>query len=203
MKKSIVVIAFAAVTVSIVACNNGSNSNSANSIQDTAVQTTAQSSGTTTTPAKAGVDPGVAMSVKEIVDDYLQLKNALTRDNGSDAAAAGKSLVSAFDKVDNTLLTEEQKQSYTDISDDAKEMAKHISENPDKLDHQREHFDMLSQDMYDLVKIFGAGRPLYQAYCPMYNDKKGAAWLSETKEIKNPYLGTEMLTCGSIKEDLN
>jgi hypothetical protein len=36
----------------------------------------------------------------------------------------------------------------------------------------------------------------------MYNDKKGAIWLSETKEIKNPYYGKKMLTCGNVKEEI-
>ena len=36
----------------------------------------------------------------------------------------------------------------------------------------------------------------------MYNNKKGAFWLSETKEIKNPYLGKAMPTCGTIKEEI-
>jgi hypothetical protein len=32
----------------------------------------------------------------------------------------------------------------------------------------------------------------------MYKKGKGAFWLSETKEIKNPYLGKTMPTCGTI-----
>jgi hypothetical protein len=35
----------------------------------------------------------------------------------------------------------------------------------------------------------------------MYENGKGAVWISEYKEIKNPYLGTKMLTCGSIKKE--
>ncbi|MBA4167053.1 MAG: DUF3347 domain-containing protein, partial [Chitinophagaceae bacterium] len=83
-----------------------------------------------------------------------------------------------------------------------KENAEHISENAGKLGHQREHFEMLSKDVYDLVKAFGAGQTLYQDFCPMYNDEKGASWLSETKEIQNPYMGQKMTTCGSVKEEL-
>jgi hypothetical protein len=61
---------------------------------------------------------------------------------------------------------------------------------------------MLSKDMYDLVKKFTAGQPIYVDDCPMYNDNKGAIWLSETKEIKNPYFGKDMNICGSVKEEL-
>lgn len=137
-----------------------------------------------------------------MVEDYLKLKNALAKDNSDDAATAGRSLADGFAKFDRSALTVEQQKSFTDIADDAQEMAKHIGESAGKLPHQREHFDILSKDMYDMVKLFGAGQPLYVDRCPMYNDKKSAIWLSETKAISNPYLGTDMPTCGIIKEEL-
>ena len=126
----------------------------------------------------------------------------LTKDDGKDAANGGKALSDAFAKFDQASLTAEQKKTYADIVSDAKEHAEHISMNADKIAHQREHFDMLSKDMYDLVKKFAAGEKIYVDYCPMYNDNKGATWLSETKEIKNPYFGKEMDTCGTVKEEL-
>ena len=36
----------------------------------------------------------------------------------------------------------------------------------------------------------------------MYNNNKGAIWLSSTKEVKNPYLGKAMSTCGEVQEEL-
>jgi len=41
---------------------------------------------------------------------------------------------------------------------------------------------------------------LYLEYCPMANNNTGAYWLSNEKEIKNPYFGDKMLKCGSVKE---
>jgi hypothetical protein len=61
---------------------------------------------------------------------------------------------------------------------------------------------MLSQDMYDLVKSFDGTQTLYKDFCPMANDNKGAFWISEIKEIKNPYLGKKMSTCGEVKEEI-
>lgn len=107
-----------------------------------------------------------------------------------------------MNKVDQSVMTDEQKKKYTDIADDLKENAQHINENAGNIAHQREHFEMLSKDMEDLVKIFGGGQPLYKDFCSMANDGKGASWLSETKEIKNPYMGKEMPTCGELKEEL-
>ncbi len=193
------VIGSAIAIVLFTACSNGSSNTASEDKKDSDVaaqNTTAQE------PTTTNVNDSKATPVKELVSQYLQLKNALASDNGKDAATAGSGIMNALGKVDKTAFTAEQKKVYDDVSDDTKEMAEHISTNAGKIEHQREHFDMLSNDVYDLVKTFGAGQTLYKDFCPMYNNKKGAFWLSETKEIKNPYLGKKMPTCGSVKEEL-
>ncbi|MGF7079092.1 DUF3347 domain-containing protein [Mucilaginibacter sp. UYCu711] len=201
MKNLIIVSLISLASFSMIACNN-TNKSAANSTKDTTASTNAAPADTKSTTAKGGVDPKTTAFVKEMVGNYLQLKNALTKDNSSDAATAGKALSTGFAKLDQSVLTPTQKKSFTDIADDAKEMAEHIGMSGGKLPHQREHFDMLSKDMVDLVKLFGADQPLFVDHCPMYNDKKGAIWLSETKEIKNPYMGSGMSSCGTIQEEL-
>ena len=141
-------------------------------------------------------------STSEIISGYLKLKNALTKDDTKGAANAGKALYATFNKVNTNAIDPKLKTEYIDISDDAKEQAEHIGDNGGKIDHQREHFAMLSKDVNDLIKIFGAKQKLYQDFCPMYNEGKGAIWISESKEIKNPYYGSKMLTCGSMKKQL-
>ena len=143
-----------------------------------------------------------SFSIKEIVNNYLTLKNALTKDDTNGAADAGKVLYATFNKVNSNSIETKLKAIYLDIADDAKESAEHIGDNAGKLDHQREHFVMLSKDLNDLIKTFGAGQKLYQDFCPMADDGKGAIWISETKEIKNPYLGSKMPKCGTIKKEL-
>ena len=144
----------------------------------------------------------ITITCKEIVNAYLKLKNALTDDNTTDAASAGTALDDAFRNFDKTAITADQKKIFQDMEADAREHTEHIAQNRGNIAHQREHFEMLSNDIYDLVKTFGGGQVLYKVFCPMYNDGKGAFWLSESKEIKNPYYGKEMLTCGTIKEEL-
>lgn len=141
-------------------------------------------------------------SIKEIVSNYLKLKNALTKDDSKTAATAGNAIVANLATLDANSLPATEKKAFADVAGDAKESAEHISANAGKLDHQREHFAMLSKDVNDLIKIFGAGQKLYLDFCPMYDDGKGANWISETKEIKNPYYGSKMLTCGSVKKEL-
>jgi hypothetical protein len=142
------------------------------------------------------------VSIKDIVSAYLQMKNAFTEDNSTGAATAGKKLEAAFKNFDKTALTPAQKKTYEDVEADAKEHAEHIGANGGNIAHQREHFVILSKDIYDLVKTFGAGQILYKDFDPMADNGKGAFWLSETKEIKNPYMGKTMLTSGSVKEEI-
>jgi hypothetical protein len=141
--------------------------------------------------------------VKGIVRGYLKMKNALAKDDDKGTADAGNELVKIFDGFDKSKLTAEQAKAFADIQTDAREHAEHISSNAGNIEHQREHFETLSKDVYDLVKVTGAGEKLYYTNCPMYNHNKGGSWLSETKEIHNPYLGMSMETCGSVKEELN
>jgi hypothetical protein len=161
----------------------------------TATGTTAQNKATTTTAATPN------FSIADIVSNYIVLKNALTKDDGKAAANAGKAIVVALSKLDANTLDAAKKKAFTDVADDTKENAEHIGDNAGKIGHQREHFALLSKDVNDLVKAFGSTTKLYQDFCPMYDDGKGAIWISETKEIKNPYFGSKMIGCGSIKKE--
>ena len=100
-----------------------------------------------------------------------------------------------------TKLTDAQHKEYMEIVENAKEQAEHIVKSP--IDHQREHFEVLSNDVNDLITLLGTDKTLYQTFCPMYNNKKGAIWLSETDEIKNPFYGSKMLTCGKVQKQIN
>jgi hypothetical protein len=144
------------------------------------------------------VDAKVAASIKEIVSHYLHVKNALANDNEGEATNGAKAMEKAISGVDKSYLTSDQKKVYDGIEEDLKEHAEHIGKS--KIDHQRGHFSMMSEDIYNLVKAFGGGQTLYHDHCAMANDNKGAMWLSETVDIKNPYMGSKMPKCGTVEE---
>lgn len=154
---------------------------------------------TTTTIVKTQSD----FSIDEIVRNYLKLKNSLTKDDSKGAAKAAKALYESFNKANQNSIKAKSKKEYLEIADDAKEHAEHINDNSGDIEHQREHFAILSKDLNDLIKLFGTKQKLYLDFCPMYDEGDGAVWISETKEIKNPYYGQEMPTCGSIKKEYN
>lgn len=134
-----------------------------------------------------------------VIDSYLRMKNALGADNDKEAALAGKDLVTAFDHFDNSSVSEGKMTELKEIIDDARENADHISESQGNIEHQREHFEMLSTDIKDLITIAGSDRTLYQIYCPMYNNNEGGSWLSASDTIKNPFYGSKMMDCGEVQ----
>jgi Cu(I)/Ag(I) efflux system membrane fusion protein len=71
------------------------------------------------------------------------------------------------------------------------------------IEVQREAFSDLSDNLYKSIKAYGlGGATAYYEFCPMAFNNEGGYWLSDSEEIKNPYFGDKMLTCGSVKEKL-
>ena len=139
---------------------------------------------------------------KLLVASYLQLKNALVSDDAKEAAIVAEVMVRAFKGFNASGFNSDQQKEIAEIIENASEQVEHIADNASKIEHQREHFEVLSNDMSDLIAIVGSEQTLYQTKCPMYNKGKGGIWLSETKEIKNPFYGGKMLTCGSVQKEI-
>lgn len=200
--KSLILSAFIAIAL-FSACNNSGNSSHENHSEKT--PSTEQHA----TPEKQNVkevkaaftdvDPKISADIKQLVDQYLQVKNALAADNAADAAKAASDMSAQLGKIDKSLLTANQKTAYDPVEGKLKESASQIAGKTD-LAEQRNHFVTLSEGVYELVKNFGGGRPLYHDHCPMAKNNEGALWISEMKEIKNPYFGANMLNCGTVEE---
>tara|TARA_R110000868_G_scaffold145181_5_gene365334 strand:- start:22147 stop:22788 length:642 start_codon:yes stop_codon:yes gene_type:complete len=135
---------------------------------------------------------------KQVMIDYMTLKNALVATNQEEAAKIGNQMVVSLKSFDMSTFTVDQQTKLKDIITDAVEHAEHIGES--EMDHQREHFKTLSKDMMDMVVITGTNATLYQQFCPMYD--KGSAWLSLEKDIKNPYYGSKMMNCGKVEKEI-
>lgn len=199
MKKSIFVLAASALV--IVSCNNNSsNADSSKKSHDNemAIQTNdnVDVNAKTLSATFTHVNAGVTAYMKSLVQNYLTIKNALVKEDSTSAASASVKLKDEMKIFNKDLFTAAQKKIYDSVESNLKEQAEGISKS--KLAGQRQHFFIMSKDVYTLVKAFNPGITLYGDNCPMYNN--GAMWLSETVEIKNPYLGTEMMDCGSVEE---
>jgi hypothetical protein len=134
-----------------------------------------------------------------ILKDYFNLKDALVGDDNDKAKELGATLASTLGSFDASSYSDSEQQDLKDIMEDAIEHAEHISESD--IAHQREHFKVLSKDVIDMVAITGTEMKLYEQFCPMYDG--GTAWLSTKEEVRNPYYGSKMLTCGEVQREIN
>lgn len=127
----------------------------------------------------------------QLLNAYYQLKDNLVKSNATAAAASAGELVKAINNADAATVNDDTRASL--LKD-----ANAISQSSD-IKVQREKFATLSNNMFELAKTVKlSAEPVYQQYCPM----KKASWLSNDKAIKNPYYGSAMLTCGSVKTTL-
>lgn len=153
------------------------------------------------TAKKVSENTKVENPLNAVYTAYFALKDALTKDDGSTAAAKAKELFKAIDAVpmeklnssQHTVWMKYQKQ----LSYDA-EHIKGVTEN----EHQREHFISLSKNMFEVMKVIKYDATVYYDFCPMANDGKGATWLSLQQPIANPYMGKSMPTCGKVQDTI-
>lgn len=148
------------------------------------------------TPEK--VDADAKAQIAATLESYFAVKNALVDSNAETASTAAGTLVEKLAAVDDTKLTAAQNAVWTKRAVALKKDASHINKNKE-IGHQREHFETLSINIYAVIKAIAANSAdVFLYYCPM----KKASWLSESKEVRNPYYGKKMLDCGDIKATL-
>jgi hypothetical protein len=139
--------------------------------------------------------------LKVIFDNYFLLKDALIASDGTKTALASKELLTAINNVKMDKLEMESHMVWMKVVNTIKEDAEHIADTKD-VKHQRDHFTTLSKDIYSLIKASKYETPVYYQFCPMFNDGKGANWLSKENAVKNPYYGSMMLSCGKTVETI-
>jgi Cu(I)/Ag(I) efflux system membrane fusion protein len=124
-----------------------------------------------------------------LVQPYLTLKDELVR---SDAKAARA--------VVTTMLSLLSDKKYAFSRSNLKTLLKSLQKTDD-IEDQRELFRLISNEMIQWASSNqSVSNKLYVQYCPMANNNKGAKWLSTEEQIRNPFYGDAMLTCGSVVE---
>ena len=154
-------------------------------------------------PKKLEVSMDFTMQLNTVFDQYIILKNAFVQSDVKKANKAAQKVQQALSKVDMKLLTGDAHMQWMDLSGNLDKQIKLIISS-DKIEDQRMAFSEFSDQFYKAVKTFGLmGKTAYYQFCPMAKNGKGAYWLSEIKDIRNPYFGKKMIDCGETKETLN
>ncbi len=147
----------------------------------------------------ATADTKETSQLKAVFDNYFALKDALVKTDGAIASAKASAILTALDAVEMGKLKMEEHNVWMKVEKNLKTAAKQIKDTKE-TEPQREHFMSLSKNMYDLIKVSKPEGTVYYQFCPMANDGKGANWLSKENTVKNPYYGSQMLSCGKTVE---
>lgn len=127
----------------------------------------------------------LAQSTNKILSNYIAVKNALVSGDSKEASKAISTLQQSI-KEESSLPEKDALLKATE------NMLKASG-----IEKQRAAFNNVSITMWKVVKGSNkVSEPVYYQYCPM----KKAYWITNEKEIKNPYYGSSMLTCGNVVE---
>lgn len=120
-----------------------------------------------------------------IYQGYISLKNALVANNEEDAKQASANLEGILKTTNDSLAIQ-----ASNISTAATVADKRLA------------FNDFTENILKEIRTKVNGGTIYKQHCPMANDGKGGFWLASEKEIKNPYYGEAMLSCGTVEEEI-
>lgn len=148
------------------------------------------------------VDASFQGQLASVFASYIELKDAFIASDANKVKEEAKGTDEALAKVDMKLLSGAAHNDWMNYLTPLQTSLKEIQASTD-IEAQRKAFSNLSDNLYKSVKAFGlGGKDAFYDYCPMAFNNEGAYWLSDQTEIKNPYFGDKMLTCGQVKEKL-
>ncbi len=136
-----------------------------------------------------------------VFDNYFLLKDALVQSNTKAASTKALKLQNTLQAIKMEQLTSKEHAVWIKTEKDLKSITQNIAK-AGNIEKQRSNFIVLSKTLYELLKVSSIEQTIYYQHCPMADNGKGANWLSKEKSIKNPYYGSQMLSCGSNIETI-
>ncbi|MAY51782.1 MAG: efflux transporter periplasmic adaptor subunit [Flavobacteriaceae bacterium] len=129
----------------------------------------------------------------EAIQSYLKMKDAFVASNASQVSTLAKATSEKLKAISTDDLGKMENQHLQKSIEMLDAIANNVI-----LENQRSHFVILNENILPIAMNIENSINYYVQKCPMANNNKGAVWLSTEEEIKNPYYGDAMLTCGSV-----
>lgn len=141
-------------------------------------------------------------ALKPLYQEYLNLKDGLAADNLSNAKKAGVAMQKALSNINMSLFSGDSHEIWMKHQNNLKLELQPVP-NFKTIEEVRKAFQPISETMIALTNSFKPfGQTLYVQHCPMVDNNKGANWISQFEEIKNPYFGASMISCGETKSTI-
>jgi Protein of unknown function (DUF3347) len=137
-----------------------------------------------------------------VFNTYVILKEAFVSSNVAGVSTQATATRKILDGTDMKLLSGAAHNDWMNYLNGMEASLETMQSSSD-IEVQRQAFSILSENLYKSIKAYGlGGGTAYYEFCPMAFNNQGAFWLSDAEEIRNPYFGDKMLTCGSVTEKL-
>ena len=142
------------------------------------------------------------LSLSPLYGAYSELQKALAGDDPEASRRVARKLQEAIDQVNPGGLSREASVRWEEERMLLALAAKKAVESS-SLASLRRHFGAISRGVLTLERTFRhAGDTIrYEAFCPMAFDNKGGSWLQIERDIRNPYFGSSMLSCGEVRTE--
>ena len=148
------------------------------------------------------IDKQAKDALQPLYAAYLKWKDYLTNDDFEEAQKIASDMKSALDKINMNLFKGDAHNAWMDYQGKLSNSLEHVQHFSD-IEQLRKAFQTVSATMIDMTSTFKPlGESIYVQHCPMADNNKGADWLSREKEIRNPYFGSSMLTCGEVTKEI-
>jgi hypothetical protein len=73
-----------------------------------------------------------------------------------------------------------------------------------QLEDKLKELDMITDALWSLTRTVKYDRQkIYYLFCPMAFDNRGAYWLSDNREVRNPYFAGKMPDCGEVTDSVD
>ena len=128
------------------------------------------------------------------------MKDAFVLTHARKVRKAGKKLIPFLEAIDMQFLKGDALEAWKKQLSAMEGAIDKIVTSKD-IEMQRSAFSDFNGGFYNAVKSFGLhDKIIYYQFCPMAFNDRGAYWLSNEKQIANPYFGDVMLRCGEVNE---
>jgi len=129
-----------------------------------------------------------------LVTAYLEMKDAFVATDENEVVKQAEKTLSALNKVDMKQFNGDAHMAWMELQKPIEDNLRGII-NMKGIEMKRSHFSVVSNKLTKAIEMFGIDtqHPVYLEFCPMAFNDAGAYWVSDNKEIRNPYFGDVML----------
>ncbi|MBS1689794.1 MAG: DUF3347 domain-containing protein [Bacteroidetes bacterium] len=189
---------FFVASLSIISCNSNTNNNTKNT-SDTSAAKAIPATAPTSKLNEAGTQKLTTM-----LADYYGLKNAMLSLDATKADSFAKKLNASTADMQAYAAKDTASRQISPYLDSMNTGLQQIAAIKDpSCKRQQVPFSKVSDQLFAILKKTELRNAnIYLQHCPMALEEKGAHWLSNETEIKNPYFPKTMIDCGDLEDSL-